>query len=442
MTETNDDGRATYRRIYLRLIPFLMLLYLICYVDRVNIGFAKLQFLPQLGLNDAQFGLATGLFFITYSLFDIPSNLMLSRIGVRKTLLRIMLLWGALTASQMFINGATSLYVLRVLFGAAEAGFIPGIMLYLTFWFPNRHKAQVVSLFLMGVPLSGIIGGPISGGIMAGFDGASGLRGWQWLFLLEGLPAIILGGVAYFYLQDGPDEAKWLSATDRQRLAADMAADKAAAMGSKGTHDFRGVLRDPMIYVFALMNFAVNCGVNAISFWTPSLLREAGLANVSTIGWVTGLISLISAGAMVLVGRSSDRHMERRWHFIACGVLAAGGLLALPFGHDNVVLTTLILIVAGVGNLCIFSLYWALPTAYLQGRGAAGGIALASMVGAMGSGVSPTIIGFMRVETGSLYGGLAAVAGIVVFGMGLALMFLRPIGEPLRPSQMKGSHTA
>ena len=423
MTERDAD-RAMYRRIYLRLIPFLMLLYFICYLDRVNIGFAKLQFLPQLGLNDAQFGLATGLFFITYSLFDIPSNLMLARIGVRRTLLRIMIVWGALTAAQMFISGATSLYVLRVLFGAAEAGFIPGIMLYLTFWFPNRHKAQVTSLFLMGVPLSGIFGGPISGGIMGGFDGALGLRGWQWLFLLEGVPAIILGVVAFLYLQDRPSEAGWLNEGEKARLERDLAADRAQATG-KGGLDFRAVLRDPMIYVFALMNFAVNCGVNAISFWTPSLLREAGLRDVTMIGWTTGLISLVTAGAMLVIGRSSDRHMERRWHFLGCGVLAAGGLLALPFGAGSVLGTTLILMVASIGNLCIFSLYWALPTSYLQGRGAAGGIALASMVGAMGSGVSPTIIGYVRVATGSLYGGLAAVAVIVMAGMALMAFCVR-----------------
>lgn len=426
MQATDVDGATTYRRIYWRLLPFLMLLYFVCYVDRVNIGFAKLQFLPQLGMNDAQFGLATGLFFVTYSLFDIPSNLMLARVGVRKTLLRIMLAWGALTAAQMFITGPQSLYTLRILFGMAEAGFIPGIMLYLTFWFPNRHKAKVVSLFLMGIPLSGILGAPLSGSIMHGFDGVAGLRGWQWLFLLEGLPAMALGLVAFFYLQDGPDQARWLSDADRAQIATDKAADLAGARGAGAAHDFRQVLKDPMIYVFAAMNFAVNCSVNAISFWTPSLLRSAGLDNISTIGLVTGFISLIMAVSMVVVGRSSDRHMERRWHFVGCALLGVAGLVALPLGEHDVWLTTIILIVAGIGNLCAFSLYWALPTAYLQGRGAAGGIALASMVGAIGSGVSPTIIGFMKVSTGSLYGGLAAIAAIMLSSVILALLFVRP----------------
>jgi len=432
MFASTDDDSVLYRRIYRRLIPFLMLLYLICYVDRVNIGFAKLQFLPQLGLNDAQFGLATGLFFITYSLFDIPSNLMLARIGVRRTLLRIMVLWGALTAAQMFITGAGSLYLVRILFGAAEAGFIPGIMLYLTYWFPNRHKGRVASLFLMGVPLSGIIGGPISGGIMAGFDGAMGLRGWQWLFLLEGIPAVVLGVVSFFYLQDGPADARWLNGPQKAQLERDLAADRRQSSGK--AHDFRAVLRDPMIYAFALMNFAVNCGTNAVSFWTPSLLRNAGLQNIGLIGWVTGLISLVAAAGMFLAGRSSDRRMERRWHFVFCCVLAAGGLLALPLGEGSALVTALILTVAAIGNFSILSLYWALPTSYLQGRGAAGGIALASMVGAVGSGVSPTIIGYVRVETGSLYGGLAAVAAIVLCGMMLGMVCLRKGASKLQPS--------
>ena len=310
-------------------------------------------------------------------------------------------------------------------------------MLYLTYWFPNRHKAQATGWFMMGIPLSGIIGGPISGGIMHGFDGAYGLQGWQWLFLLEGIPALLLGVVAYFYLQDGPAAAGWLTAPEKVRLERDMAADRARAVG-RGGHGFREVLRDPMIYAFAAINFACNCGVNAISFWTPSLLRDAGLANVGTIGWVTGLISIVSGTAMVLMGRSSDRHMERRWHFLVCGVLAVGGLLALPLGAGSVLGTTVILMVAAVGNLCILSLYWSMPTAYLQGKGAAGGIALASMVGAIGSGVSPTIIGYMKVETGSLFGGLAAVAGIVVVGMVLVAVFLRERPVVVLPAVGRG----
>src|ERR1700739_4058223 len=222
MSVVETPASKLYSKLTWRLIPFLLGLYLLVYVDRVNIGFAKLQFLTDLGLNDAHYGFATGLFFVTYSLFDIPSNLMLSKIGVRKTLLGIMVLWGLLTSMQMFIRTAEQLYIVRLLFGAAEAGFIPGIMLYLTYWFPDQYRGRVTTLFLMGVPLAGIIGGPVSGILMQEFKHLGGLRGRQWLFLLEGIPAIILGVVAYFYLQNGPADAKWLNDRERAQLEADL----------------------------------------------------------------------------------------------------------------------------------------------------------------------------------------------------------------------------
>jgi ACS family phthalate transporter-like MFS transporter len=419
-----DDANARlYRKLFWRLIPFVIVLYLICYIDRVNIGFAKLQFLTDLGLNDAHYGFATGLFFVTYCLFDIPSNLMLDRIGVRKTLLRIMVLWGALTAVQMFICTAGELYVLRLLFGAAEAGFLPGVMLYLTYWFPNHYRARVTSLFLVGVPLAGIVGGPLSGMIMESMDGIYGLRGWQWLFLLEGLPAIAMGIVTYYYLDDGPAKADWLSEDEKRMLQADLDTDR--LQNPKGLqHSFVAVLRDPMIYAMALINFCINCGVNAVNFWTPSLLKASGMTSIGNIGWMTGLISAVSALAMVAIGSNSDRMMERRWHFAACGILAAIGFLALPLSSDNVAVTALLLSFAGVGSISTVALYWTIPTSYLKGKGAAGGIAAVSMVGAIGSGVSPTIIGWFKVQTGNLYVGLSVVAIIGLVGVLLVLTTL------------------
>ena len=430
MSETMTADSQLYRKLTWRLIPFLLGLYFICYVDRVNIGFAKLQFLKDLGLDDAHYGFATGLFFVTYSLFDIPSNLMLNRIGVRKTLLRIMVLWGVLTTLQMFIQSAGQLYILRLLFGAAEAGFIPGIMLYLTFWFPDQYRGRVTSLFLMGIPLAGIVGGPISGMIMQGLNDVGGLRGWQWLFLLEGLPAIVLGVVSYFYLQDGPADALWLSNPERETIAADLENDK--RNNQRGaTESFAEVFKDPMIYAFMLMNFAVNCGANAVSFWTPSLLKEAGLSNFGTIGWVTGGISLVSAVAMLIVGRNSDRTMERKWHFALTGVVGAVAFFVLPIAARSVWGTASILTVAAIGNFCVLSLYWTIPTSYLRGKGKAGGIAAASMFGAIGSGVSPSIIGWLKVETGSLYVGLAAVGCILIAGVAVALIATPRRTEPI-----------
>jgi D-galactonate transporter len=419
-----DDIRTRlYRKLFWRLIPFVIVLYLICYIDRVNIGFAKLQFLTDLGLNDAHFGFATGLFFVTYCLFDIPSNLMLDRIGVRKTLLRIMVLWGVLTAMQMFIRTAGELYVIRLLFGAAEAGFLPGVMLYLTYWFPDHFRGRVSSLFLVGVPLAGIVGGPLSGTIMESMDGLHGLRGWQWLFLLEGLPAIAMGFVAYLYLDDAPAKANWLSDEEKRMLQRDLDADR--LKNPKGLQQsFVGVLRDPMIYAMALINFCVNFGINAVYFWTPSLLKSSGMTSIGNIGWMTGLISAVSALVMIAVGSSSDRMMERRWHFAGCGILGAVGFLALPFSSDNFVVAAVLLTFAAIGNTCAVALYWTIPTSYLKGKGAAGGIAVVSMVGAIGSGVSPSIIGWLKVQTGSLYVGLAVVAIIGLVGVVLVLTTL------------------
>ena len=429
----DDVNARLYRKLFWRLIPFVIVLYLICYIDRVNIGFAKLQFLTDLGLNDAHYGFATGLFFVTYCLFDIPSNLMLDRIGVRKTLLRIMVLWGTLTAMQMFIRTAGELYVLRLLFGAAEAGFLPGVMLYLTYWFPNQYRARVTSLFLVGVPLAGIVGGPLSGMIMESMDGFHGLRGWQWLFLLEGLPAIAMGVVTYLYLDDAPARANWLSEEEKRMLQRDLDADR--LQNPKGLqHSFAAVLRDPMIYAMALINFCINCGVNAVNFWTPSLLKASGMTSIGNIGWMTGLISAVSALAMVAVGSNSDRMMERRWHFAGCGILGAIGFIALPLGADNVAVTAVLLTFAAVGSISTVALYWTIPTSYLKGKGAAGGIAAVSMVGAIGSGISPSIIGWFKVQTGNLYVGLAVVAIIGLVGVVLVLTTLPAKAAPAEAS--------
>jgi ACS family phthalate transporter-like MFS transporter len=412
-----------YRRIVWRIMPIILFAYFLCYLDRVNIGFGKLQFLGDLHLNDAHFGLATGLFFVTYCLFDIPSNLMLNRIGVRRTLLRIMVAWGCLTIAQMFIRTATQLYVLRLLFGAAEAGFIPGIMLYLTYWFPNAYRARIVSLFLLGIPLSGIIGGPLSGFIMHAFNDVGGLRGWQWLFLLEGIPAIVTGIAAFFYLDNRPSEARWLSQRDKDVLTADFVADRSATVTLDGG-SWLAVFRDPFLYLLAALNFAVNAAVNAVSFWTPSLLRTVGVENVATIGLLAGLISAAGGAGMILIARNSDLTMERRMHLVLSGLVFSAGFLALPLFSGDVVLTVCGLMVSAVGGYCALMIFWTVPTSYFHGRSAPGAIGAVSAVGAVGSGVSPTIIGWLRVDTGSLYTGMAVIAAIMVVGCMAALLWL------------------
>jgi ACS family phthalate transporter-like MFS transporter len=275
----------------------------------------------------------------------------------------------------------------------------------------------------MGVPLAGIVGGPISGAIMESMDGFYGFRGWQWLFLLEGLPAIAMGVIAYLYLDDAPAKANWLSEEEKRILQRDLDADRMQSP-TGAQHSFMAVLRDPMIYAMALVNFCVNFGVNAVNFWTPSLLKSSGMTSIGNIGWMTGLISAVCALSMIVVGASSDRMMERRWHYAGCGVLGALAFLALPLSSDNFVVTAMLLSLAAIGNLCAVALYWTIPTSYLKGKGAAGGIAAVSMVGAIGSGLSPSIIGWLKVQTGSLYVGLAVVAIIGLVGVVLVLTTL------------------
>ncbi|SDS10667.1 MFS transporter, ACS family, phthalate transporter [Bradyrhizobium canariense] len=430
-----EASDLVFRKIAYRLLPFILLLYFVCYIDRVNIGFAKLQFLDDLHLTDAHYGFAAGLFYVTYSLFDIPSNLMLARVGVRKTLLRIMILWGVVSGAQMFIRNASDLYILRLLFGAAEAGFIPGIMLYLTFWFPVRYRARITSLFFVGVPLSGIIGAPLSGMIMQHMNGLYGLRGWQWLFLVFAIPAIFLGVISYFYLDDGPKSAGWLSDNEKQVVTDELKSDGLAGdRGNKGS--FAEAMRDPRIYAMALLNFAANTASNTATFWIPSVLKNVGLGSVERIGWVTGGISIVAAAGMLLIARSSDALMERRWHFVGCALITAGAYLLLPLASSSIPGTILLMAVGAVGGIGLLTIYWTIPTSYLRGRGAAGAIGFVSMVGAVGSAVSPSLIGWLRETTGSLYVGLGSTVVIVLASAALVLLAI-PKNEIAVSDQVK-----
>ncbi|CAE6754780.1 Putative tartrate transporter [Paraburkholderia domus] len=407
---------SLYRKIGWRLLPFILLCYLICYLDRVNMSFGKLQFVKDLNLTDAQYGLAAALFYVTYTLFDIPSNLVLARIGVRKTLARIMILWGTFGALQMFIQSAPQLYVLRLLFGAAEAGFIPGIMLYLTYWFPNALRGRVTSIFLLGLPISGMIGAPISGAIMQNMHDVLGFRGWQWLFLLEALPAIVVGAIAFFYLEDSPAHAKWLSSEEKARLTGALADDHARS-ASTSSQSLRGILRDPRLYLLALVNFAANCVINAVNFWTPSILKSVGVSNVSHIGWLTSGMSTAAAIGMVLFCYSSDRAMERRLHYTVAALLVAGGLFFLPMAQHSIAGTVALMMFATIGSFSLLALYWTIPTSYFRGKGAAGGIAFVSMAGAAGGFVSPLVIGWLKVQTGTLYNGMLVMSAIALTGI-------------------------
>jgi len=411
-----------YKKIGWRLVPFLLVCYMMAAIDRFNIGFAKLQFLHDLGLNNAVYGVAAGFFYVGYISCEVPSNLWLARIGVRKTLLRIMLLWGAVTSLMMLAHSAYAFYILRFLLGVAEAGFFPGILFYLTIWFPDRLRGRVTSLFVMAAPISGIVGGPLAGWIMQSFQGVYGLRGWQWLFFFEGIPAILLGVIAYFYLCDQPASASWLSAEEKRLVVEDINADR-LRRPAKADKSFRGVLRDPKVYLMAIIYFAYFCSLNTYDLWSPSVMRAVGVQKVITIGWYSGITHLIGTAGMVAVGYSSDRHMERRWHVALCGLSAAVCFMLLPLGSHSIGVTVLLLSIAAIGIYGVLGLFWTIPSAYLeQGSAAAGGIALITSIGSLGGAVSPPLVGWIAVRTGSLYLGLSVIASFMIIGMVLLLL--------------------
>ena len=417
LRQTDDK---VYWKIAWQLMPFLLLCYVWAQIDRFNIGFAKLQFVQELHLNDAIFGVAASMFAVGYVLFEVPSNLMLARIGVRKTLLRIMVLWGIFASLLSLAQGAGYLYIMRLLLGIAEAGFFPGIIVYLTYWFPDRHRGRIMSLFVLAVPIAGAVGGPMSGLVMHHFHGTIGWQGWRWLFVIEGLPASIMGVIAYFYLNDSPEQAGWLSAEEKQIVIADLEADRIASPG-KQPKNFGEALRDSRVYLLALIYFAYFCSLNTILLWSPTLMRIVGLHNVVDIGWWSGCISVISTLGMLTVGYSSDRMLERRWHVALCGLSAAACFLLLPLAAHKIGLTIVLLMVASIGIFSVLSLFWTIPSAYLEGTAMAGGIALISSIGYIGAVVSPILVGWLKVKTGSLYIGLVPIALMLCLAMLLLL---------------------
>ncbi len=414
-TPAHLDEDAIFRKIARRIVPFLFICYMVNFIDRVNIGFAKLQFLQDLKLDDAVFGIAAGMFFVGFVVFEVPSNLLLARIGVRKTLLRIMTLWGVFTVLLMFVRNANTLYVLRFLLGAAEAGFFPGIVLYLTYWFPDSRRGRIMSLFVMAVPLAGIVGGPLAGVIMSDLHSVSGLSGWQWLFLIEGIPAIMLGVVAYFFLDDGPTDARWLSSNEKARIATVLSRQGAANVRMHTR--FADVMCDPRTYLMAAIYFTIFMALNAIGFWIPTLLCQVGVQHVREIGWMSGGISICTAVGILLIGRHSDHRMERRWHIACSGFAVAASLLLLPWVAHSIPLTIGLLIIASIGIFSALSLFWTIPPTYLRRNAAAGGIAAIEAMGASGGVVSPWLVGTLKTSTGSLYMGLGVIGSILVVGM-------------------------
>ncbi|SDV47261.1 MFS transporter [Chitinasiproducens palmae] len=405
-----------YAKVFWRFIPLLVICWVIAYLDRVNISFAKLQMQSELGLSDAVYGFGASVFFIGYFLFEVPSNMVLHRVGARVWIMRIMVTWGIASACMMFIKSEVGFYVIRFLVGSLEAGFVPGVLYFFTKWFPADRRARINTIFMSGIAFCGIIGGPISGGIMKFADGGLGLSGWQWLFLLEGIPSVILGLIVWRYLDDEVKDATWLTEDEKAMWASQVATDARAAEA----HNFAAALREPATYTLSLIYLCLAGGIYGLVFWVPQLIKTAGTQDTFVIGLISALPYLVAGISMILLGRSSDRRGERRWH-LALTTLAGGvGYFISGFYSSHSVALLVGLIIAATGIISAIGLFWVFPQRFLGGAAAAGGIALINAVGQLGGIISPYMVGKVKVLTGSATLGLYAIAVSCVLAFVLA----------------------
>ncbi|MCA7936631.1 MULTISPECIES: MFS transporter [Burkholderia] len=402
--------QALYRKLNWRLLPFLLLCYTFAYLDRVNIGFAKLSMQSDLGISDAVYGLGAGIFFLGYVLFEIPSNLLLPRIGARKTISRIMVLWGLTSAGMMFVHNETTFYGMRFLLGVFEAGFAPGMIFYLTYWYGQRRMAGVMAVVMLAGPIGGAFGSPLSAWLMTGLSGVHGLAGWQWMFIVEGLPCVLLGALALKVLSDRPADAAWLTDDEKRLLAAELHAPGA------GHHSFGQVLRDPRVYLLAFAYFTIICGIYAVSFWLPSILKADGVTDTMQIGLYSMIPYVCAAIAMIVIGRRSDRRGERRFHSAVPALIGAIALAVATTANGNLVISLVGMTIATSMIWAAYTVFWAIPSQYLKGDAAAGGIALINTIGLIGGFLSPTIIGAIHSATGSMAAGLLVMVALLVAG--------------------------
>lgn len=417
--------RRTMRKVALRIVPFIMLLYFVAYIDRVNIGFAALTMNKDLGLSSAVFGFGAGVFFWGYFLFEVPSNIILDKVGARIWIARVMVSWGIVSAAMAFVWNTPSFYVLRFILGAAEAGFFPGIILYLSLWFPARRRAAMTSLFIAAAPLSVVIGSPVSTALLE-LDGVLGLKGWQWLFILEAAPAVVLGIVVLFYMTDRPEQAKWLKDDERRWLVGEMHREQT----TKSSFAHHGILRglvDPRILTLALIYFGTSAGLYTLGIWSPQIIKSFGLGNLA-LGFVNAIPPTLGIVAAYLWSWNSDRTDDRTWHVVAACILAAIGLaFAAVSGSVTSVVASLVLV--NIGISAAKPPLWSMPTLFLSGPAAAAGIATINSIGNLGGFVGPAMIGWIKEMTGSFEGGLYFVAGLLLLSAVLTIFLARSIRQ-------------
>jgi len=443
-TVSREFEAATFAKVAARLIPLLFICYIVAFLDRVNVGFAKLQMSDDLGFSDTVYSFGAGIFFIGYFIFEVPSNVILEKVGAKLWIARIMITWGIISSAFMFVNSEFWFYTLRFLLGAAEAGFFPGIILYLTYWFPGARRAKAVALFMTAIAIANVVGSPVSGAIMQYMDGVNGWRGWQWLFLLEGLPSVGVGILVLFFLDDGPQKAKWLTQEERDFVIRSVAEDNASKHEVGAKHHMLDAFKDLRVWALAFVYFSGVVGFYAVNFWLPTIVQELGIDKKDYLK--VGLVSMIPWGiasiCMVVVGAHSDKTGERTWHSSGSLLVAAVGLGVLAVvGHAPIPSIIGLTLVTG-GILSWVATFWSLPTAFLSGTAAAAGIAWINSVGNLGGYFGPEIIGHIRKATNSSEWAFITLALFALSGVVVTLILARSQKQQVSTSAVAATRQA
>ena len=415
------EARA-YRKVDVRIVPFLFLCYILAYLDRVNLGFAKLQMMKDLAMSDAVFAGGAGIFFIGYFFFEVPSNVLLKKFGARRWIARIMISWGVISACMIFVRSERSFYAVRFLLGLAEAGFFPGVIFYLTLWYPSKLRSTRTAWFVAAIAVSGVVGNPISGWIMDSFSGAMNLAGWQWLFLSEGIPSVLVGFLVIFYLDSGIAEAKWLTPEEKALLEQKLEAEDR----HKAEHKLIDAFRSGKVWVLCAIYFTLMIGLYGIAFWMPTIVKEFGVKGYLRVGLITAIPYGVSVIGMILLSNRSDKTGERRLHYVATVVAGAAGLVLSGVFASNPVLAIIFLSLGTLGVIGSMPLFWPLPSAFLAGTAAAAGIGIVNSVGNLGGYFGPNIPVWAKHFSTDPSAALYIIAGILLFGAGLTYFFIPP----------------
>jgi MFS family permease len=410
----------TYRKVDVRIVPFLFLCYILAYLDRVNVGFAKLQMLKDLSMSDAAFAAGAGIFFIGYFFFEVPSNVLLKKFGARMWIARIMLSWGVISACMIFVKGERSFYAMRFLLGLAEAGFFPGVIFYLTLWYPSRLRSTRTAWFVAAIAVSGVVGNPISGWIMDTFSGTMKLAGWQWLFLGEGVPSILVGFLVIFYLESSVAEAKWLTGEEKALLAHNIEAEDQ----HKTERKLMDAFTSAKVWVLCAIYFTLMIGLYGIAFWLPTIVKAFGLKGYLRVGLITAIPYGVAVIGMILLSNHSDKTGERRLHYVANVVAGAVGLVLSGVFASNPVLAIIFLSVGTLGVIGSMPLFWPLPSAFLAGTAAAAGIGIVNSVGNLGGYIGPNIPIWARHFSSDPSAALYLIAGVLMVGALFAYSFI------------------